>query len=253
MKLPLHLFAWPSRHNIHIALPLFIILSLALHIAGVAVFQVAYPRSHPSPQRSAEVYFLQPGSAAAARLAPLLAASDPALFSPGIISGRDAWIVPETPYVANFDIDRPRLDPLPPANTTGFLPPTTSTGPVTPSVQTSPSPKKQTPGLPTALLLEGGLKGRTLTPPQNIKFSSTLTKEMTPTAFLVAVSPDGLPLHIFPMHVLSRNTYGHETLDQDALRYLAASRFSPLPDSAEPVWGTVVFLWGNDVEKIKKP
>ncbi len=82
MKLPLHLFAWPSRHNVYLALPLMIVLSLGLHIAGVAVFQVAYPRSHASLERSAEVYFLRAGSPEAARIAPLLAASDQPSFLP---------------------------------------------------------------------------------------------------------------------------------------------------------------------------
>ena len=249
----LNLFAWPSRHSIYIALPLFIVLSLVLHVAGVAVFQVAYPRSHASPERSAKVYFLQPDSAAAARLAPLLAASDPALFSPGVISGRDAWTLPETPYVANFDIDKPLLDGLPTPETPDFLPATVSTEPAPTPALAGTEKKERKPGLPTAVRLEGDLKGRTITPPQNSKFVSSLTREMTPTSFLVAVSSEGLPLHIFPMHVLSRNTSGHESLDQGALRYLAASRFSPLPETAEPAWGTVVFLWGDDVEKIKKP
>lgn len=253
MKLPLHLFAWPSRHNVQLALPLMILLSLGLHVAGVAVFQVAYPRSHASPERSAEVYFLKPGSAEAAKIAPLLAASDPALFSPGVITGRDAWKLPETAYAANFDTDQPILDPLPAETPGSFLPDTASTGPVTSNVAALGETKKRAPGLPTVLRLEGGLKGRAITPPANLPFASTRTKEMPPTTFLLAVSPDGLPLHIFPLHVFSRQTSGNEDLDQTALRYLAASRFSPDPATTEPAWGTAVFLWGDDVRRITKP
>lgn len=248
-----HLFAWPSRHNIHIALPLFIVLALVLHIAGFMVFRVAYPRSHGSPERSAEVYFLQPGSQAAIRLAPILAASDPALFSPGELSERGAWTLPESPYVANFDIDRPSLDQMPAGSLSSSLPPTITPGPVALPREKTSSKTTRAPGLPTAIRLEGSLQDRSITPPSEAKFASTLTREMTPTSFLVAVSPDGLPLHIFPMHILSRSASGHEILDQDALRYLAGSRFSPAPNTTEPAWGTVVFQWGDDVEKIKNP
>lgn len=248
-----HLFAWPSRHNIHIALPLFILLALILHVAGFMVFRVSYPRSHGSPERSAEVYFLRPGTPAATRLAPILAASDPALFSPGELSEREAWAVPETPYVANFDLNRPSLDPLPAEGRPAILPYSFAGSPVTlPRQQAAIKPTK-IPGLPTFIRLEGDLKDRSIIPPKDSKFASTLTREMTPTSFLVAVSPDGLPLHIFPVQVLSRSTSGHEILDQDALRYLAGSRFSPLPGTTEPAWGTVVFQWGNDVEKIRNP
>ncbi|MEI6340005.1 MAG: hypothetical protein WCQ57_15720, partial [Verrucomicrobiota bacterium] len=62
MKLHLHLFDWPSRHNVHLALPLMLVLSFVLHAACVVVFQVDYPRTHASPEHSAEVFFLCPGS-----------------------------------------------------------------------------------------------------------------------------------------------------------------------------------------------
>lgn len=251
MKLPLHLFAWPSRHNVHLALPIFLVVSFLLHVAGIAIFQVSYPRSNAGGERSAEVYFLRTGSPEAARLAPMLAASDPALFSPGIISARDAWEVPETVYVANFDAEKPTLEALPPRPPGSFLPSTASAGPVTISPNVARSSKSRSPGLPTTIRLEGALKNRTITAPQNPHFSSVPVKDMNPTSFLVAVSPDGLPMHIFPMY--SQKAAANDALAQSALRYLAASRFSPDTSGQQPVWGTVTFLWGQDVERIAKP
>lgn len=251
MKLPLHLFAWPSRHNVHLALPIFLVISFLLHVAGIAIFQVSYPRSHASAERSAEVYFLRAGSPEAARLAPMLAASDPALFSPGIISARDAWEVPETEYVANFDAEKPTLADLPPRPPGSFLPSTAAAGPVTAGTVVARSKKTRAPGLPTTVRLEGALKDRTLTAPKDLHFSSVPVKDMNPTSFLVAVSADGLPMHIFPM--FSQKAAANDALAQSALRYLAASRFSPNPDGTQPVWGTVTFLWGQDVERISKP
>lgn len=251
MKLPLHLFSWPSRQNVHLALPIFLVVSFLLHVAGIAIFQVSYPRSHANSERSAEVYFLRAGSPEAARLAPMLAASDPALFSPGIVSARDAWDVPETVYVANFDAEKPSLDALPPRSPGSSLPATTATGPVTAASGVAQPKKSRQPGLPTTVRLEGALKGRTFTAPQGQAFSSALVKDMNPTSFLVAVSPEGLPMHIFPMS--SQKATANDALAQSALRYLAASRFSPSPGEPSPVWGTVTFLWGRDVERTAQP
>lgn len=247
MKLPLHLFAWPSRHNVHLALPLFLVVSFLLHVAGVAIFQVSYPRAHANSERSAEVYFLRAGTPEAARLAPMLAASDPALFSPGIISARDAWDVPETVYVANFDAEKPSLEALSPRSPGTVFGPPVARGPVTESVSPYRPAKSRTGGLPTTVRLEGGLKGRTLTPPKEARFSSAQVKDMNPTSFLVAVSPEGLPMHIFP--IFSPKATANDALRQSAQRYLAACRFSPDGSKQESVWGTVTFLWGQDVER----
>ncbi len=250
MKLRIHLFEWPSRHNVHLALPLMIVLSLGLHTACVLVFQVAYPRPHRSPQRSAEVYFLHPGSPMAKRIAPLLAASDPALFSPGHVPGGDAAKLPETSYIPSFDSERPALnrldDPAPPP----ALPSLASAGPVSVPLVIPNPPKTRAPGLPTAVHFAGGLAGRTFSAPGNAAFASATVRGLAPTVFLVAVSPEGLPLHVFP---LLRQSSGNEILDRAALRYLAAGRFSPDPEGREPAWGTATFLWGSDVEGLKKP
>lgn len=250
MKLRIHLFEWPSRHNVHLALPLMIVLSVALHAACVVVFQVAYPRPHRSPQRSAEVFFLVPGSPIAKRIAPLLAASDPALFSPGHVPGGEAGKLPETAYIPSFDSERPTLtrldDPAPPP----ALPPLASSGPVSVPLTVPNPPKSRAPGLPTAVRFDGALSGRSFVPPENLTFSSATVRGLAPTVFLVAVSPEGLPLHVFP---LARQSSGNEILDRAALRYLASGRFAPDPSAKEPAWGTAIFLWGSDVKGAKTP
>ena len=38
MKLRIHLFEWPSRHNVHLALPLMLVLSFVLHAASIFLF-----------------------------------------------------------------------------------------------------------------------------------------------------------------------------------------------------------------------
>ncbi|MFZ4681631.1 MAG: hypothetical protein ACOYMS_03940 [Terrimicrobiaceae bacterium] len=249
MKLDLHLFDWPSRHNVHLTLPLMLVLSFLLHAACAAVFQVAYPRSKASPERSATVYFLQPGTPEAAQMAPLLAASDPALFSPGQLFGRDGWKLPETVYVASFDSEKPALSPLPVPASASVLPAVLSTGPVVGKQQHVGSKTvDRAPGAPTVLKLSGELSGRTVTPPAEFHFSAPPKQGLIPAEFLIAVSPDGFPLHLFP-----QTSSGNEKLDRAALSYLAAARFSRDASQSEPVWGTATFLWGADVERKKAP
>ncbi len=107
MKLRIHLFEWPSRHNVHLVLPIMLVVSFLLHAASLFIFQATFPRSEGSRERSAMIYYLLPESPEAVRIAPMLAASDPALFSSAKIFGREARKLPKTPYVASFDKESP--------------------------------------------------------------------------------------------------------------------------------------------------
>ena len=71
MKLRIHLFEWPSRHNVHLALPLMLILSFLLHAASMFLFHAALPDSNGTSERAASVNYILPGSAEAAKLAPI--------------------------------------------------------------------------------------------------------------------------------------------------------------------------------------
>ncbi len=84
-------------------------------------------------------------------------------------------------------------------------------------------------------------------PRQNFNFSALAVlprQGPAPAEFLVAVSPDGLPMHLFP-----QQSSGNENLDRAALRYLAGCRFAAAPSEREPAWGTATFLWGADVRQ----
>ena len=52
----IHLFEWPSRHNVHLALPIMLVLSFLLHAACMFIFHATFPRSEGSRERSATVY-----------------------------------------------------------------------------------------------------------------------------------------------------------------------------------------------------
>lgn len=247
MKFDRHLFDWPSRHNVHLALPAMLVVSFLLHAASAVVFQVTYPRPRPSPEHPARVFFLRPGSPDAVQVEPVLAAEDPALFSPAAVSGRGVWKVDGTEYVASFDAMTTALSPAPPAPGTSLPPVSPNPGPVTARLAVRP-PGPVVPGLPTTVRLGGGLDDREATLPKTVEYSAPVRQRLTPAEFLVAVSPDGRPLHVFP-----QRSSGHESLDRIALRTLLATRFSRKDTPAEPAWGTVTFLWGNDIRSDKEP
>ncbi len=247
MKLRIHLFEWPSRHNVHLALPIMLVLSFFLHAACIFIFQATFPRSEGSRERSATVYALLPGSPEAAKIAPMLAASDPALFSSTKIFGRNVWKLPETAYVSSFDEETPVLAPLPAPPPSQFLPPASGTAPVAAAAFVpKPAPPREPP-VPTAVRFGGALERRAWTPPQNFDFATVAVlprQGLAPAEFLVAVSPDGLPMHLFP-----QRSSGNENLDRAALQYLAGCRFAAAPSELEPAWGTATFVWGADIRQ----
>ncbi|HEU4678436.1 MAG TPA: hypothetical protein VFS35_02870 [Terrimicrobiaceae bacterium] len=245
MKLRIHLFEWPSRHNVHLALPIMLVLSFLLHAGSMFLFQATFPLSDSSPERPASVSYILPGSPEAAKLAPILAASDPALFSSAQVFGSDVWNLPETAYVASFDEETPALKPLPSPPPSQFLSPDTGTGPVTAAaiVPKASAPRQFAPA--TTVQFTGALAGRSWTPPANFQFSTVTASTRQgrmPAEFLVAVSPEGLPLYFF-----AQQSSGDENLDRVALRYLAGCRFAAAPSEAELTWGTATFVWGGDI------
>jgi hypothetical protein len=251
VKLRIHLFEWPSRHNVHLALPFMLVVSFLLHAGSLFLFHATFPRSDGSPERAASVNYILPGSPEATRLAPILAASDPALFSPAQVSGPDVWNLPKTAYVASFDEEVPVLKPLPSPPPSQFLPPDAGTAPITVAAIVPKASSPHQPAPPTVVRFADALEARAWTPPADFQFSqvTALTRQgRAPAEFLVAVSPEGLPLHFFP-----QQSSGDENLDRAALRYLAGCRFAEAPSDTEPAWGTATFIWGGDIAQGTQP
>lgn len=241
MKLRIHLFEWPSRHNVHLALPIMLVLSFFLHAACMFIFRATFARTEGSRERSVVVYHLLRGSPEATKIAPMLAASDPALFSSTQVFGRNVWNLPEAAYVASFDEEAAALAPLPAPPPALFLLPESGTAPID-AAAFVPKPLKREPALTTAVQFSGDLEKRAWTPPESFEFSALAVlprQGLVPAEFLVAVSPEGLPMHFF----LQRSS-GNENLDRAALQYLAGCRFATAPETS---WGTVTFVWGADV------
>lgn len=247
MKRSGYLFEWPSRHNVHIALPLLLIVSFFMHAVGVLLFQVTYPKSSTPSARSAQVVFLMPGSREANLIQPMLGASDPALFSPAQAFDRDRRDLPETSYIASFDASRPSLAPLP-AGKTSSMASTSRYFDQKVSETLSPS---RLPGPATQVTFGGDLAGRSFTPPDAGQLPLPALQGLASAEFLIAVSSEGAVQHIIPQAAPGEEAVDPEALSY-ALRYLARARFAPQPGD-RPSWGTASFEWGADIQARPHP
>lgn len=236
MKLSLSHFEWPSRHHVHVALPLMIVVAFLLHAACILVFQITDVRAPRRADRSAQVYFLRTDSTEAGGFRALLDASDPALFSPEQRGEREAWRSPETGYIASYEANPPSLDSLPAAQLKA------SPIAIDPLSREAGPPKfPPQAGLPTTVKFTGELADRAFTPPENFAFVAPTKIVLRPIEVLVGVDADGRVVHIAPLDESS----GNEILDRCAIEYLARGRFAP----GTAGWGVARFFWGSDIRR----
>jgi hypothetical protein len=230
------IFEWPGRHHLHLMLPATIVLAAILHAGLFFVFSIIYPRPEGARLDPAQVCYIPPGSADAARLEGLLRSSDPAVFAPG--RGLDLpALPPPVAYVPRYTSDKPELDPLP--RLTNNTRPQFA-GPVPVRVEGS-KPAAAPPSLSlTRLVSDDALSARAPALPEGTGFSIPGGFDPEPAVFLVALREDGQASHVFQQH-----SSGNSLLDFKAAGLLRGLKFSP--DPSGPAWGFVTFQWGTDV------
>ncbi len=75
----LHVFQWPSRHQIRLALPALLVISLVIHLAGLYLVRASLPLRGVAMPPQAVAVTLYPSTEDSA----LLGASDPSWLEPG--------------------------------------------------------------------------------------------------------------------------------------------------------------------------
>jgi hypothetical protein len=234
------LFDWPSRHAIQIALPLAMVASAMLHVAGLAAFGLKDQPRLPQP-RAATVGFLPAAGDAGRPLGARAAGLDPSLFSPMASEHPALAALPGVAYTASFDNWKPDFAAIPPHK------------PVEPgpALQTrawhpEPSPRRalQPPSAKTAVILSGDLAS--FEAPPDASYQRSGRTDVMPASFLVGAGPDGKLIHVLPMR-----SSGDATLDRSALAVLLTGRAAPASDPLR--WGFVEFRWGTDVHLRGQP
>jgi len=235
------MFDWADEGRRRLAL--WVIAALVLHAAAYALLRINYPRPEPARISDATLYVLPPDSPAAARLAPFLAAADPALFA-AERSDRIGQPAPPIPaYQPSYATDRPELLPLPDAQPRVLPPLLRDFGPVPVSEPATPHPTAPAPAADTQILFSSSLSGRAPAERPKAKFTARPGDQLAPTRFLLAVAPDGRVLH-----VLRDGATRNVALDDAASRLLMRIWFHRGDDS-QVAWGTATFYWGLDVKR----
>jgi hypothetical protein len=235
------LFDW--AHDDGRRLALWIIAALALHAGAYALLRITYPRPEPARISDATLYVLPPGSPAAARLAPFLAAADPSLLA-AERSDRLGQPAPPIPaYQPSYATDRPVLLPLPDTQPRVLPPLLRDFGPVPVNDPAAPRPAPPAPAAATEIIFSPSLASRAPADRPKAKFTARPADQLAPTRFLLAVAPDGRVLH-----VLRDGATRNAALDDAASRLLMRLWFHRGGDS-QIAWGTATFYWGLDVNR----
>jgi hypothetical protein len=232
MKPPL--FDWPSRHRLHLLLPMVLVLAALLHAAVFFLFSIAYPPAVPDTSSPAKVFFLPVGSAVRQQIEGLLHSDDPALFAPG-----KGLPQPPPPFVAehvpDFETRRLPLEAMPPL-AAPQTPKTTPRGPV--EMPRTDFPARPSAGMPSRVHLPPSIAGR-LESLRIPDFDASTATPDSPSVFLVGILPGGMAGHVVP-----QESSGDRALDAAATRALLEAVFKP-SEEEETTWGFVEFHWGT--------
>jgi hypothetical protein len=241
------LFEWPIRQAPRLALPGFILVAGIIQAATIGLFSISYKTPSESQPDSPQIYFIPPDSATARKLAPWLAANDPAIFSPQYDT-RDA--IPSPPplkYRPSYEEPPPPLRPLPVETLLPLEPPALpemanllqkKTGRV---IATASQPSQPLP--PTLVRWKDDLAARplqTTTVPPTPAGNAALQ----PALYEVGVSPEGLP-----MHCVLLDSSGDPESDEAGSVWIHAQRFQPADKDS---WGRVLLLWGSPAHADQK-
>ncbi|HEY8900909.1 MAG TPA: hypothetical protein VIM61_10905 [Chthoniobacterales bacterium] len=235
------LFDW--AHDSGRRLALWILAAIALHAAAFALFRISYPAPQPARISDATLYVLLPGSAEAARLAPFLAAADPALFA-AERSDRLGRPDPQIPaYEPSYTAAKPEILPLPDPKTRILPPLLRDHGPV--PVAEAPVARKDTPApaTRTQTIFSANLASRAPQEWPKFKFVARPGDQLAPTRFLLGVAPDGRVLHVI------RDTDSRNSSLDDAASHLLMQLWFQRGPNDDIAWGTATFYWGLDVKR----
>ncbi|MGH8045673.1 MAG: hypothetical protein ACREKL_00375 [Chthoniobacterales bacterium] len=235
------LFDWASAQDTPRRLALWLFAALLIHAGAFLLFRVTWPPAAPVRISDANIYVLLPGSPDEKRLAPFLAAADPALFAPERPHGHEIPAPAIPAYRPSFAVAVPQPVPLPDAQSRMLPPLIRDTGPVPVADESAPATLSPSPAERTQVIFSSTLGDRAPKDWPQMKFTARPGDELAPARFLIAVAPDGRVLHIV-------KDSPHDVLDDDASQYLMRLRFNRGADS-QVMWGTATFYWGLDVKR----
>ena len=239
------IFGWerPGRGKWTIAG--FLFASLALHALGFYIFQIVYPPAVALLPPPGRVSLIAPNSDEGRLLLRWLDAEDPALASTTQPppDGK-SLVMPTIQHAPSYLGRQPALREMPAAAPDLSVPSARPPAPVEqPAAQIQTPPKIS----PTTLQFSAELEALGTVQGIEMKFTASGRESPQAAQFRIAVNEKGEVRHCF-----LQTSSGDAALDEQARKYLALSRFSPIANRKSQIandltWGTATIEWGNDI------
>ena len=240
------LFNWqpppPRRH----AIVAFLCGSVLLHGICFYLFQIVYAPAIVLLPPPARISLITPESEEGRTVLRWVDAEDPALASatqrPPDSRQR---ALPKVQHIPSYVAEGPKLKHAPPLVLDTRAPSVHPPGPV-------PAPRPASPQglapIATRIVFSDELSSLGLAQMASNAFKASNPETPQVIRFRIAVSPDGVVRHCFPL-----NSSGDPGLDEQARRQLVLARFPSVaagPPAVPPdVWGIATVEWGNDVAR----
>jgi hypothetical protein len=223
----------------------FLLGSLAVHALGFYLFQIVYPPAVALLPPPGRLSLIAPNSDEGRQLLRWIEAEDPALASTTLPApDAKALVMPTIQHAPSYLGRQPALKDLPPAPPAVRIPSAHPPAPVE-----KPAAVTQFVTRPAATVIRFSPQFVSLISPQTpeLKFTATSREQPEPAEFVIAVNDKGEVRHCF-----LKSSSGDATLDEQARKYIAASRVPAVrnsPGSAPEslTWGEATVEWGNDI------
>jgi outer membrane biosynthesis protein TonB len=238
-------FRWEKPGRGKWTLSGFLLGSLAIHAFGFYLFQIVYPPAIALLPPPGRVSLIAPNSDEGRQLLRWIEAEDPALAST-TLPAPDAkgLVMPTIQHAPSYLGRQPALKDLPPAPVNERIPSAHPPAPVEKSVAATPLVTR-----PVATMIRFSPQFVSLISPQTPELKFTTSSREAPEAarFAIGVNDKGEVRHCF-----LQSSSGDPALDEQARKYIAASRIPAVrnsPDSTPDslVWGNATVEWGNDI------
>jgi len=238
-------FTWEEPRRRRLALTGFLVGSIVLHALCFYAFQIIYPPAVALLPPPGRVTVIAPNTEEGRGLLRWLEAEDPALASTTQLpADGKSLAMPTIQHAPSYLMRQPALKEMPPAPAD---PPIPSARPPAP-VEPFRAPIQTVAGIvPTIVRLSPELETLGAMHPPKMKFRTSGHESPRAAQFRVAVDENGAVRYCF-----LENSSGDAALDEQARKYLALSRFSPIENRKSKiengfVWGTAMVEWGNDI------
>jgi hypothetical protein len=238
-------FGWEKPGRGKWTLGGFLLASLGLHAFGFYLFQIVYPPSVALLPPPGRVSLIASDSDEGRQLLRWIEAEDPALASTTQAPpDARALVLPTIQHAPSYLGRQPLLRDLPPEPPALHIPSARPPAPVE-----RPANTASTAVTPVSTVVRFSAELDSLLSPQmpELKFAASGRDAPESARFLMAVSDRGETRYCF----LEKSS-GDPVLDDQARKYLAATRFPAIRNSSSGTvpsltWGTATVQWGNDI------